>query len=85
MVNRTLVNVALVGLVSLAFAPSAQADKVQKTYLGKLEYQDQTLTKESAKHLHRQILLQRGTQLVSWAIPMMNFTSYTRRSSATPR
>jgi len=57
-------------------AASASADpgvSVQETYLGKLEFQDQTLARSSAELLHRQILLQRATQLVSWAMPMMNF------------
>ena len=45
----------------------------QETYLGKLEFQGQTITKKTAGFLHRQILLQRATQLVSWAMPMMNF------------
>ena len=71
--HRTLIHLALLGLLSVAFAAPAQADEVQKTYLGKLEYQGQTLSKASAELLHRQILLQRGTQLVSWAMPMMNF------------
>ncbi|MGB5350894.1 MAG: DUF1254 domain-containing protein [Polyangiales bacterium] len=71
--HRTLIHLALAGLLSVALAAPAQADGVQKTYLGKLEYQGQTLSKASAELLHRQILLQRGTQLVSWAMPMMNF------------
>lgn len=45
----------------------------QDTYLGKLEFQGQTITKDTAALLHKQIALQRTTQLVSWAIPMMNF------------
>ena len=50
-------------------------DKVsaQETYLGKLEYQDQSITKKTAEFLHRRILEQRATQLVTWAMPMMNF------------
>jgi hypothetical protein len=71
--HRTLIHLALVGLLSVSLAAPAQADEVEKTYLGKLEYQGQTLTKASAKFLHRQILLQRATQLVTWAMPMMNF------------
>ena len=74
---KALIPVAMAGLLSAAcMAPmqsGMQAGKVQNTYLGPLEYQDQTLTKTSAELLHRQILLQRGTQLVSWAMPMMNF------------
>ncbi len=69
---------ALIALVAgcllfVAITTSAQANKVQETYLGTLEYQDQTITKKTAELLHRQILLQRATQLVTWAMPMMNF------------
>ena len=58
MAHRSLIAVALVGLLSVACteAPQSdemQADKTQETYLGKLEYQDQTLTKASAEFLHR--------------------------------
>ncbi|VGO23443.1 DUF1254 domain-containing protein [Pontiella sulfatireligans] len=61
------------------FGATPQADawgsktRTEKTYVGKLEYQDQTITKETAELLHRQILLQRASQLVTWAMPMMNF------------
>jgi len=43
------------------------------TYLGKLEYQDQTITKASAAKLHRQIDLQRASQLTLWAMPITSF------------
>jgi len=64
---------AMAGLLSVAITAPVQASKAQETYLGKLEYQDQTITKKTAEFLHRQILLQRATQLVTWAMPMMNF------------
>ncbi len=70
---KTLIALAVAGLLSAAIAVPVQADKVQETYLGKLEYQDQTITKKTAEFLHRRILLQRATQLVTWAMPMMNF------------
>ena len=73
MTRNALFHICLGALLWVAFTASAQAEKVQKTYLGKLEYQDQTLTKKSAEFLHRRILEQRATQLVSWAMPMMNF------------
>jgi len=63
--------VAVVTAISLT--TTAWADTTQDTYLGKLEYQDQTITKQTADFLHRQLLLQRATQLVGWAMPMMNF------------
>ena len=67
---------AAAGLMT-GFAPQvslAQDDvTAQETYLGKLEYQDQTITKGTAELLHRELLRQRATQLVSWAMPMVNF------------
>ena len=54
---------------------SASAQTVQEIYLGKLEFQGQTITKETAELLHRRILQQRATQLVTWAMPMMNFNT----------
>ena len=45
----------------------------QDTYLGKLEYQDQTLTKASAAKLHKQIDLQRASQLTLWSLPITSF------------
>ncbi|MDX2417687.1 MAG: DUF1214 domain-containing protein [Xanthomonadales bacterium] len=70
---KTLLTFALAGLISAILITTAWANKTQDTYVGKLEFQDQTITKATAKALHRQILLQRGTQLVGWAMPMMNF------------
>ncbi|WP_216825893.1 DUF1214 domain-containing protein [Sulfitobacter sp. SK012] len=43
------------------------------TYAGELQFQGQTITKDTAAFLHRRILEQRATQLVTWAMPMMNF------------
>lgn len=82
MKTKQLVTLALAGLTVTILAVSVCTHgyasgndnvTVQETYLGKLEYQDQTITKKTAELLHRQILLQRATQLVSWAMPMMNF------------
>ena len=70
---KKLIALAVGGLLSIAIAAPVHASKVQETYLGKLEFQDQTISKKTAAFLHRQILLQRATQLVSWAMPMMNF------------
>ena len=69
----TLIALAVGSLLSAAIAAPVHASKVHETYLGKLEFQDQTIAKKTAELLHRQILLQRATQLVSWAMPMMNF------------
>ncbi|TWT60930.1 DUF1254 domain-containing protein [Rubinisphaera italica] len=63
------------GLIALAAFcySSASAQTSRDTYLGKLKFQDQTITKKTAELLHEQIALQRATQLVTWAMPMMNF------------
>lgn len=53
--------------------PGIAAQTTQDTYLGKLEYQDQTLTKASAAKLHRDIDLQRASQLTLWAMPITSF------------
>ena len=84
MKTTKVIRVALVGLMAgwalSGFTPQVSASEnsvtVQETYLGKLEFQGQTITKETSAFLHRQILLQRATQLVTWAMPMMNFWSF---------
>ncbi len=82
MKTKQLFTLALVGIMSTCLAVSVCTHgyasgndnvTVQETYLGKLEYQDQSITKKTAELLHRRILLQRATQLVTWAMPMMNF------------
>ena len=79
---KQLFTLALAGLMvtSLAvsvcthgYATANDTVTVEETYVGKLEFQGQTITKKTAEFLHRQILLQRATQLVTWAMPMMNF------------
>lgn len=49
-----------------------------ETYVGPLSYVEQTLTKDSAANLHRRIDLQRASQLVMWAFPMVQFTEAIR-------
>jgi len=49
------------------------AQTTQDTYLGKIEYQDQTISKASAAKLHREIDLQRASQLTLWAMPITSF------------
>ena len=81
MKTKSLIVIAAAGLMVgwalFGYTPQASASEnnvtVQETYLGKLEYQDQTITKDTAEFLHRRILEQRATQLVTWAMPMMNF------------
>jgi len=43
------------------------------TYAGRFEYQDQTLTKQSAVEMRRQFRLQRASQLTCWAMPAVSF------------
>jgi hypothetical protein len=73
MKTKQLFTLAVAVIMAVSLTTTAWANKTQNTYLGKLEYQDQSITKKTAAFLHRQILLQRATQLVGWAMPMMNF------------
>ena len=72
MKTKTQLMGAVIALAT-ALASPALAQTSQDTYVGKLTCQDQTITKETAEKLHEQISLQRATQLVTWAMPMMNF------------
>ena len=72
MKTRSLLNMHWAACSRSRSHPGAH-EQGSRTYLGKLEYRDQTITKKTAEFLHRQILLQRATQLVTWAMPMMNF------------
>lgn len=47
--------------------------RVKDTYLGEIEFQDQTITRASATKLNRQIDLQRASQLTLWAMPISSF------------
>ena len=67
MTTNALLKLAIGGLLSVTAATLVQAGDVQDTYLGKLEYQGQSITKDTAEFLHRRILEQRATQLVTWA------------------
>jgi len=71
--TKHLFTLAVALIMAISLMTTASAKTVQETYVGKLEFQDQTITKKTAALLQRQILLQRATQLVSWAMPMMNF------------
>jgi len=70
MTGRTLLNLAIGGLLSAVVSTAVLANDVQETYLGKLEYQDQTITKATAQMLHRRMALQRASQLVLWSLPI---------------
>jgi hypothetical protein len=73
MTSRTLLNLAIGGLSSVVVSTAVLANDVQDTYLGKLEYQDQTITKATAQMLHRRMALQRASQLVLWSLPITSF------------
>lgn len=63
----------LSGLLLSVLINIAVAQTKQNTYLGEIEYQDQTITKASAAKLNRQIDLQRASQLTLWAMPITSF------------
>ena len=58
---------------SVTESVAVEAQTTQDTYLGLIEYQDQTITKASAAKLNRQIDLQRASQLTLWAMPISSF------------
>lgn len=58
---------------SITESVAVVAQTTQDTYLGKIEYQDQTLTKASAAKLNREIDLQRASQLTLWAMPISSY------------
>ncbi|MFW2438102.1 MAG: DUF1254 domain-containing protein [Arenicellales bacterium] len=64
---------ALAGILLSGLITTAVAETTQDTYLGKIEYQDQTITKASAAKLNREIDLQRASQLTLWAMPITSF------------
>ena len=64
---------ALSGILLSGLITTAVAETTQDTYLGKIEYQDQTITKASATKLNREIDLQRASQLTLWAMPITSF------------
>lgn len=70
---KTLSALAISAILCGAISAPLYAFDTQDTYLGTLDFQGQSITKKTADFLHRQILLQRATQLVTWAMPMMNF------------
>ena len=72
-------NTALAGAVALISLSGPQPVLAQdgtstaQTYAGEIQFQGQTITKDTADFLHGRILEPRATQLVSWAMPMINF------------
>lgn len=63
--------------------------KAVNSYVGELRFQDQTVTKATADNLHRQIDLQRASQLALWAMPVTNFyqlyNSFTSNLGSNPK
>jgi hypothetical protein len=70
MKTTLFLKLALSVLLISGLITTVVAQTTQDTYLGKIEYQDQTLTKASAAKLHRDIDLQRASQLTLWALPI---------------
>ena len=48
-------------------------ETTQQTYLGDITFQHQTISRSSAKMLHRQMQLSRASELVVWSMPIANF------------
>lgn len=69
----TLAALAACLLGTTAPGPAQGEQKTLDTYVGRLEFQDQTITQATAKKLHRRIDLQRASQLVLWSMPAANF------------
>ena len=73
---RTTTVAGAIAAISLAGTqPVLAQDGPSKvmTYAGEIQFQGQSITKETADFLHRRILEQRASQLVTWAMSMMNF------------
>ena len=75
MIMKTAIylKLALLGLLLSGLITSVAAQTTQETYLGKIKYQDQTISKASAAKLNREIDLQRASQLTLWAMPITSF------------
>jgi len=74
MKKKKLITIAA-GVLTLGFATAVFAQNTHSinTYIGPIQFQDQTLTLTSSKNIHRTALLQRASQLVGWAIPVVSF------------
>ena len=59
--------------LATAMSVTHAADTTQKTYLGDITFQNQTISKDSAEMLHRQMQLSRASELVVWSMPIANF------------
>ena len=63
-------------ILALALATTACAQNpatTQDTYLGDITFQNQTISRDSAEMLHRQMQLSRASELVVWSMPIANF------------
>jgi len=63
-------NFTILMSIFVFFIPAVLAQTIEETYVGEIKYQDQTITKDTAKALHRRMDLQRVTQLVLWSLPI---------------
>jgi len=73
MIAPIKMNLVLAGLLLSGLSITTVAETTQETYLGRIQYQDQTITKTSAAQLNRRIDLQRASQLTLWAMPITSF------------
>ena len=73
----------LTAVFIIASLPAVQAQETtQHTYLGDITFQNQTISQESAKQLHRQMQLARASELVVWSMPIANFYQAFKASQA---
>ena len=72
---KSVTTMAVTGLMVAGLTLCGFTSQVSaaETYAGKIEFQDQTITKATAAALHREMALQRASQLVLWAMPAISF------------
>jgi hypothetical protein len=73
MKTKFLATLPVAVIIASGLMTSTLAQTVEDTYVGKIEYQDQTISEASAKALHRRMELQRASQLVLWSLPITSF------------
>lgn len=70
---KSIIKNTSLGLLCLAMSVAHAQETTQKTYLGDITFQNQTISRNSAEMLHRQMQLSRASELVIWSLPIANF------------
>jgi hypothetical protein len=73
--KETRLIVIIVGYLTLSFSTAVLSQNTHSidTYVGPIQFQDQTLALKSSEKIHRMAQLQRASQLVTWAMPTVSF------------